>query len=140
VDSLDAQCLLIRLTEGEIRPPDLWRHDNSGALSCAYEGGERTFTWPAEDVAEMARTWRDSDTSRAPEQARLFRDAHQRVEALAIEAGLGPADVMIHDLGRAELRGIWDDAEVMLVVEEIGETATPCRVTSTRKPAEAGSL
>jgi hypothetical protein len=140
MDSLDAQCLLIRLTEGEVRPPDLWRHDSSGALSCAYEGSERTFTWPAEDVAGMARTWRDSNTSRAPEQARLFRDAHQRLEALACEAGLGPADVMIHDLGRAELRGIWNNEEVMLVVEEIGETATPVNVTSTGKPAEAGSL
>jgi hypothetical protein len=125
VDSLDAQCLLIRLTEGEVRPPDLWRHDSSGALSCAYEGSERTFTWPAEDVAEMARAWRDSDTSRAPEQARLFLDAHQRLNALAIEAGLGPADVMIHHLGRAELRGIWEDEKVVLVVEDIGESASP---------------
>jgi hypothetical protein len=73
----------------------------------------------------MARTWRDSDTSRAPEQARFFVNAHQRLEALASEAGLGPADVMIHDLGRAELRGIWDDEEVMLVVEEVGEPLLP---------------
>jgi hypothetical protein len=140
MDSLDAQCLLIRVTEGEIRPPDLWRHDRSGALSCAYEGGENTFTWPPEDVAKLARTWRDSDTSRAPEQARLFRDAHQRLEALASEAGLGPADVMIHDLGRAELRGIWEEKEVVLVVEEIGETATPANMTTTGKPAGAGFL
>jgi hypothetical protein len=138
MDSLDAQCLLIRLTESEVRPPDLWRHDSSGALSCAYEGGEWTFTWPPEDVAEMARTWRDSDTSPAPDQARLFRDVHQRVEALASEAGLGPADVMIHDLGRAELRGIWNDEEVVFVVEEIGKTATPASVTSKGKPAVAG--
>jgi hypothetical protein len=118
----------------------LGRHDSSGALSCAYEGSERTFTWPAEDVAEMARAWRGSDTSRAPEQARLFRDAHQRLEALASEAGLGPADVMIHDLGRAELRGVWSNEEVTLVVEEIGDAAAPGSVTSTGKPAEAGSL
>jgi hypothetical protein len=120
MDSLDAQCLLIRLTEGEVRPPDLWRHDSSGALSCAYEGSERTFTWPAEHVAEMARTWRDSDTSRVHTQARLFRDTHERLEALASEAGLGPPDVMIHDLGRAELRGIWNNEEVKVVIEEIG--------------------
>jgi hypothetical protein len=138
MDSLDAQCLLIRLTEGEVRPPDLWRHDSSGALSCAYEGSERTFTWSAEDVAEMARAWRGSDTSRAPEQARLFWDAHQRLEALASEAGLGAADVMIHDLGRAELRGIWNNEEITLVVEEIGEAAAPGSVTSRGKPAVAG--
>jgi hypothetical protein len=126
MDSLDAQCLLIQLAEGEIRPPDLWRHDRSGALWCAYEGGEQTFTWPPEDVAEMARTWRDSDTNRAAsERARLFRDAHERLEALAKEAGLGPADAMIHHLGRAELRGVWEEEQVVLVIEEIGERASP---------------
>ena len=123
MDSLDAQCLLIRLTEGKMRPPDLWRHDRSGALSCAYEGGEQVFTWPAKDVAEMARKWRDSDTSQMPEQARLFQDAHQRLEALAREAGLGPADMVVHHLGRAELRGIWEKEKVVLSVDEIGETA-----------------
>ena len=123
MDSLDAQCLLMQLAEGEIRAPDLWRHDRSGSLSCAYEGGERTFTWPAENVAEMARRWRKSDTSRAPEQARLFVDAHQRLEALASEAGLGPADVMIHDLGRAEIRGRWAQKQLVLVVEEIGASS-----------------
>jgi hypothetical protein len=122
MDSLDAQCLLMQLAEGEIRAPDLWRHDRSGALSCAYERGELAFTWPAENVAEMARTWRNSDTSRAPEQARVFLDAHQRLEALASEAGLGPADVIIHHLGRAEIRGRWEDEEVVLVVEEIAES------------------
>ncbi len=129
MDSLDAQCLLIQLAEGEIRPPDLWRHDRSGALSCAYEGGEWAFTWPAENVAKMARTWRNSDTSRAPEQARLFVDAHQRLEALASEAGLGPADVVIHHLGQAELRGRWEGEEVVLVVEEIGECGFSASVT-----------
>ncbi len=119
VDSLDAQCLLIQLAEGKIRPPDIWRHDRSGALSCGYERGKLAFTWPAENVAELARTWRNSDTGRAPEPARLFLDAHQRLEALASEAGLGPADVLIHHLGRAQIRGIWEDEEVVLVVEEI---------------------
>lgn len=129
MDSLDAQCLLMQLAEGEIRPPDVWRHDSCGALSCAYEGGESVFTWPAEDVAEMARTWRDSGKSRPPKQARLFLDAHQRLKALASEAGLGPADAVIHHLGRAQIQGIWKDEEVVLVVEAIGETATPTRMT-----------
>jgi hypothetical protein len=128
MDSLDAQCLLIQLAEREIHAPELWRHDRSGALSCAYEHGELAFTWPAENVAEMARAWRNSDTSRAPEQARLFLDAHQRLEALAREAGLGPADVIIHDLGRAEIRGIWGDEKLVLVVEQIGESGFPAHV------------
>jgi hypothetical protein len=124
MDSLDAQCLLIHITGGDFPAPDLWRHERSGALSCSYEGGTRVFTWPAEDVAEMARRWRDSDTSAVPEHARSFRDAHQRLEAMATEAGLGPADVITHDLGRAELRGVWEDEEIVVVVEEIG--ASPC--------------
>jgi len=81
--------------------------------------------------------WRDSDTSRAPAQARLFRDAHQRLEALANEAGLGPSDVVIHDLGRAELRGIWGNEEVVLVVEEIGESSPPVSAPN-RKARRSG--
>jgi len=125
MDSLDAECLLIQLAEGEVRAPDLWCHDRSGALSCAYEGGENTFTWPAEQVARMARTWRNSDTSRAPEQARLFVDAHQRLVAVASQAGLGPADEITHDLGRAEIRARWDDDQFVLVVDEIGQADSP---------------
>jgi hypothetical protein len=117
MDSLDAQCLLVRLSGGQIRPPNLWRHDPSGALSCAYEGGETVFTWQAEDVAEMARMWRDSAPSRMPEQLRLVFDAQQRLEALAKEAGLDSAPVMIHDLGRAELRGVWADEEIVVAVD-----------------------
>jgi hypothetical protein len=122
MDSLDAQCLLIQLTEHETRPPDLWRHDRSGALVCAYEGGERTFTWPAEDVAEMARRWRHSDTSRAPREVLALRDAHERLVALARGAGLRPADVLIHHLGRSELRAVWEEEKVVVVVERIGES------------------
>jgi hypothetical protein len=128
MDSLDAQCLLIQLAESEIGAPELWCHHRSGALSCAYERGELVFTWPPANVAEMARTWRNAETSRAPEQARLFLDAHQRLEALAGEAGLGPADVIVHDLGRAELRGRWDNEEIVLVVEEIAESGVSARV------------
>jgi hypothetical protein len=124
VDSLDAQCLVIQLAEGEIHPPDVWRHDRSGALSCAYEGGEWSFTWPADDVAEMASTWRESNARHMPEQARLFLDAHQRLEALASEAGLGPADVIIHHFGRRELRAVWENGTVV-VVEAIGGTLPP---------------
>jgi hypothetical protein len=120
MDSLDAQCLLIHLTGGEFPAPDLWRHERSGGLSCSYEGGRRVFTWPAKDVAEMARRWRDSDAGGVPEQVRPIVDAHERLEALCSEAGLGPADVITHDLGRAELRGVWEDEEIVVVVEEIG--------------------
>jgi hypothetical protein len=117
--TLSAQSLLIQLTEGELPPPDLWRHDRSGSLSCAYDGGERVFTWPPGDVAAMARRWRGSGTSRVPDQARPFLDAHQRLEAVATKAGLGPADVVIHDLPRAELCGMWTHHKMVVTVDEI---------------------
>jgi hypothetical protein len=128
MDSLDAQCLLIQLAEGEIRAPDLWRHDRSGALSCGYEGGACAFTWRAEQVARMADTWRKTDTTRAPERARFFVDAHQRLVAVASQAGLGPADVITHRLGRAEIRGTWEHEKVVLVVEGIGGSGLHARV------------
>jgi hypothetical protein len=125
MDSLDAQCLLMQLTDGEIRSPDLWRHEGSGALACAYERGTSMFTWPAEAVAEMARRWRDRDTSPTPRQALALRDAHERLAALADEEGLRPADVVIHDLGRAELRAVWEEEQVVIVVDRIGEADPP---------------
>lgn len=121
MDSLDAQCLLIQVTMGDQRPPDLWRHDRSGALSCAYEDGTSTFTWPPKDVAKLARTWRDRDPGETPQQAVDLRNAHERLSAMIGEAGLPPADVMIHDLPRAELRAFWEKQKVVLVVERIGE-------------------
>lgn len=124
MDSLDAQCLVTQCAEGHIRIPELWRHDRAGALSCAYDGGERVFTWAAEEVRSMARRWRDSLANRAPEQARSFLAAHQRLEAVASEAGLGPADVMIHDLGRAEVRGVWEDKKIVVVIDRVQAGAT----------------
>ena len=98
------------------------RHDRSGALACGFGDGEQTFTWPAEDVAKMARRWRHSDTRRAPKQVLALPDAHERLVALTRKAGLRPADVLIHDLGRAELRAVWEDEKVVVVVDRIGES------------------
>jgi hypothetical protein len=117
VDSLDAECLLFQLAESELRAPDLWRHDRSGALSCTYVGGERVFTWPAEEVAGMARRWRESDEPLVPEPLRSLRDAHERLAALASEAELGPADAMVHDISRMELQAIWKDEKIVVVVD-----------------------
>jgi hypothetical protein len=119
MDSLDAQCLLIDVAMDAMPPPDLWRHDRSGALACCYEGGTRTFTWPPKDVAELARRWRDRKRDQTPKQALALRDAHERLAALIAEAELGPPDVVIHDLGRAELRAIWEQEKVVLVVERV---------------------
>ena len=125
MDSLDAQCLLIEITQAELRPPDLWRHDRSGELACAYEDGTQTFTWRSEQVAALAQRWRNRKERRLPDLALALRNAHERLAELAEEASLPAADVVIHDLPRAELRGVWEDQKVVLVVERIGEAACP---------------
>lgn len=122
MDSLDAQCLIVQTTTGETTPPDLWRHDRSGSLSCAYSGGEQTFTWPPKDVAEMARRWRRTGPPEVLDEVRLFVDAHRRLEALVKESGLAPPDVVLHDLARAEIRGVWENEKLVLVVDGMGET------------------
>ena len=123
MDSLDAQCLLIQLAEGEVPPPQHWRHERSGDLSCHYEEATRAFTWRAEEVARMARRWRTSDATEPPELARPFIAAHERLMALAGEAGLGPADVITHHLERGEIEATWEDRKVKVVVDQIGKTA-----------------
>jgi hypothetical protein len=124
MDSLDAQCLLIHVTMDGQRPPDLWRHDRSGELSCAYEGGT-TFTWPASDVAEMARRWRSGDQDEIPQQALDLRVAHEHLSAMTAEAGLPAADVVIHYLRRAELHARWEKQRVAIVIDHVGDsTAT----------------
>ena len=37
------------------------------------------------------------------------------------DAGLARPSAMIHDLVRMEVRGIWEDEEIVVVVDEIGE-------------------
>lgn len=123
MDSVDAQCLVMQTLEGEISPPDLWRHERSGALSCAYKSGENTFTWPPEDVAEMARTWRESGSNGA-DQAQPFVDLHRRLETIIEEAGRDRPDTIIHDLRRAELKAVWEDPKVVIVVDGIPEGAS----------------
>ena len=110
----------MQTVEREIRAPDLWRHHSSGELSCAYEGGENVFTWPPEAVAEMARRWRESGARGMSARARHFVDAHQRLDVLIREAGLRPPDVMIFDLRRGELKGVWEQEKVVLAVDGIG--------------------
>jgi hypothetical protein len=45
------------------------------------------FTWPAEDLAEMARMWRHSDTSRAPKHVLGCGTRTSRLVVLAREPG-----------------------------------------------------
>jgi hypothetical protein len=70
----------------------------------------------------MASTWRNTFSRGAPDRVRSFIDAHERLEAIAIHAGLGPADEITHDLVRAEICAKWEQTKLEVVVEEIGKS------------------
>jgi hypothetical protein len=117
MDSLDAECFLIHLLTGEMPAPELWHHSLVGELSCAYSTGEQTFTWRSDDVAAMARAWRESPARPAPERARPFIDAHRQLAGMLAQAGREPADAIVHDFERRELRAKWENQKTVIVIE-----------------------
>ena len=119
MDSLDAQCLIVDLIEREMPSPDLWHHRRSGELSCAYAEGKQTFTSDVDAVTDLARRWRESGTEDAPERVRPFLDAHRRLAGMVAEQGLGPADAIVHDLDRRELRLRWEEEKIVVVIDQI---------------------
>ena len=128
MDSIDAQQLLIHTLEAEMPPPDLWQHHRSGELSCAYSGGERTFTWDADAVAGMARNWRETARDGDAGDAQLLIDAHRRLDEIIRDAGRPPADAVVHDLDRRELRVIWRQDKLVVVIDEFPDGAGPSEV------------
>ena len=132
MDSLDAQCLLIDLVAREMPPPGLWHHSLTGELSCAYSQAGQAFTWRPEEVAVMARAWRESPARRVHERARPFIAAHRRLGGILVQRGLEPADVIVHDFDRNELRARWDGQRAVVVIE------ISAHVPSKPKPAAAG--
>jgi hypothetical protein len=125
MDSVDAQCLLLSTMHGKIQAPEIWSHDRSGGLTCAFGNSENRFTWSPEDVAKMAEEWRDGNSIEAPEYALSFRDAHEWVEAILHDAGLREPDVVTHDFPARELRWVWEDEEQVVVVDKIGRRGKP---------------
>jgi hypothetical protein len=120
MDSLDAQSLLVDLFERESRAPDLWRHGCDGGLACAYAGGQRTFSWGPEAVAEMAARWRSDHQGEVPEATRAFIDAHVRVMDILREGGLSPPDHLSHDFPCAQITLVWEEEKLVVVVDEVG--------------------
>lgn len=117
MDSVHAQCLLTDLVGAEMPAPDLWRHGRTGELSCAFASGEREFTWPVEDVADMARRWREMGEREAPESLRTILEVHRRFEELVSTASWPSADTVIHDLERRELRFAWESPKLVVVLD-----------------------
>ncbi len=123
MDSLDAQCLVIDAIADEMPPPSLWHHSRSGELSCAIANGEQTFTWSADDVAEMACRWRGKSDREVPKHAGPYLDAHRRFEEMVAQGGLESPDLVVHDFDRRELRAVWEERKAVVVLDEIGEAA-----------------
>lgn len=134
MDSIDAQQLVIHTVGAEMPPPDLWKHHRSDELSCAYSEGERTFTWDADAVAGMARSWRESALNAEPGDAQLLMDAHLRLDEMIRNAGMPPADAVVHDLDRRELRAIWRQDKLVVVIDEFPDGI----VDLTMEPSEGG--
>lgn len=124
MDSLDAQCLLIDTIAGEMPPPKLWHHSRTGELSCALTEDGATFTWSVEDVAALARRWRDSAARQVPAEVSPFMYAHRRLDDIRAQAGLEPADAIVHDFDRRELRARWEEQKTVVVVDEISAHAS----------------
>jgi hypothetical protein len=120
MDSLDAQCFLVGLAEGEACVPPLWRHDRSGALSWSFGEGGSWYSWSPDYVVEIAQRWRDSGRNEPPESVQRFLDAHRRLEEIAGKAGHGNPDAIVHDLDLGEVRAIWFEQKVAVVVDQIG--------------------
>jgi len=141
MDSVDAQCLLLSTMRGKIQAPEIWSHDRSGALTCAIGNSEYRFTWPPEDVAKMAEEWRNGNSIEAPEYALLFRDAHERVQAILHDAGLREPDVVTHDFSARELRCVWEDEKQVVVVDKIARRGQPTAAANKPKAlADAGAF
>lgn len=115
MDSIDAQQLLLELVGAEMPPPDYWEHHRDGRLTCAYSGGERSFSWDPAAVADMARRWRSSRS--AGSVMGSLPEIHRRLNELIRNADRPPAEIVIHDLASRELRAVWPDDEFVLIVE-----------------------
>jgi hypothetical protein len=120
MDSLDAQCLVVQLAEEDGAPsPNVWLHGSDGSLGCAFSGGSRTYTWRASEVSEVAERWRRSKPARVPTSLASIVDTHRRFARIVEEAGLDPPDVVVHDLGRSEVRAVWTAPKLVVVIDEI---------------------
>lgn len=121
MDSIHAQCFVMELaTDDATVGPDLWRHHQDGSLGWAFSHGSgKEYSWPAAAVADIAERWRRSGRVRPPEPIVGVLDAHERLAEMLDTAGLDPPDAVIHDLGRSEVRAVWHEPKLVVVVDEI---------------------
>jgi hypothetical protein len=68
MSTIEAQCLLAHLLSGASSEllPSRWRHGRDGHLSWSLPGGESTFSWDADAVAEAAERSASPGRRRSP--------------------------------------------------------------------------
>lgn len=117
--TIDAQLAVTALFAAMPEPPAHWHHDlRGGRLTYAFAGSPNTFTWRAEDVADMAR--RPYLAELVPELDRRLCDALRRCLELTEQADLSPPDEAWIDLVAADVTLLWHEVKLALIVEADG--------------------
>jgi hypothetical protein len=114
MDSLDAQLSLMAITAS--CAPSWYRHDLvDGSLTVGFAGSPSSYTWPAEDVADLAG--RRHDPAAVPAGARSLVDRWRRLRA-QLEGDGGPLpDEILLDVDADELRMLFREQRLCVVVE-----------------------
>lgn len=125
MDSIDAHKLVLGLLTEEnafIALPDQWCHRRTdGSLTYHFAGGERSFTWDAAQVASMAADWRA-----APKPSPIADWLDERWRALdrmLVRGGLEPPDEIHVDHRHRELRLLWIEPKLCVVIEDDDEAS-----------------
>lgn len=117
MNSLDAQCLVCDLAcANDAQAPDQWQHLSDGTLAYRFGDSAKTFSWPADAVAEMATRWRAAGRAVPAPVARLV-ERHLAFAQILQAGDLEEPARIIHDLRTAEVTAVWDDEEVLVVTE-----------------------
>lgn len=117
MNSLDAQCLILGLTRDQGCAPPLWLHGRDGSLGYRFGGNSNVSTWSADQVAEMAARWHAEGPQEREAVVTRMVEAHTAFAAIVRNGELDEPDVIVHDLDHEELRAVWDDARVHVVID-----------------------
>jgi hypothetical protein len=121
--TLDAECLLVQLADQEdMGVPDIFLHGRDGSLTYGFAATRNTYAWEATAVREMAERWR-SLAAQIPPRIADHVAAHRRFLALLDTDDMEPPDAVVHDLSAGEVRACWKEEKVVVIVEQIAESA-----------------
>ena len=97
--------------------PPFWLHANDGSLGYRFPSSPKVWSWPANEVAEIAARWRSGRSRPLPKGVTRIVEAHTAFVRLVAEGELARPDVIVHDLEGAEIRAFWQEARLQVVVD-----------------------